>query len=264
MRPSRPLLCGFVSTCVFLTSVFSATFASAQAQYGDSVWTGAASAPQQHGAQLPSAAPRQHAAQPQQNTVQRSPHSGYANSPSQVGTQGYPNQPTSGVIQASAQGPARDQTSDENTSVPVGQPVSTGTELTPINGVDRSGAEDQSSGGVLQTIVSIGSSLLIVGGLFFGLVWVYRKTANTTLGGGLPKGVVNVLGRAPIAARQQMVLVRFGHKLVLVSVVQGEARTISEITDPLEVDRLTGLCESAKPDSSVQSFRSFLSEGSKA
>ena len=79
--------------------------------------------------------------------------------------------------------------------------------------------------------------------------------------GGLPKHVVNVLGRTPLAARQQLVLVRFGSKLVLVSLVQGDARPISEITDPLEVDRLSGLCESQQPGSITQSFRNVLNQG---
>ncbi len=122
-------------------------------------------------------------------------------------------------------------------------------------------AEGQ-AGGLFQTIMSVGSSLLIVVGLFLGVAWCYRRTLSTSISGGLPKHVVNVLGRTPLAARQQLVLVRFGSKLVLVSLVQGEARTISEITDPLEVDRLAGLCESQQPGSISQSFRSVLSQGS--
>ncbi len=78
----------------------------------------------------------------------------------------------------------------------------------------------------LQMLVSIISSLLLVVGLFLGVAWCYRKTLGTTLAGGLPKQVVNVLGRTSISARQQMVLVRFGSKLLLVSVIQGEARTL--------------------------------------
>jgi flagellar biogenesis protein FliO len=117
------------------------------------------------------------------------------------------------------------------------------------------------SGSTPQMLLSIGSSLLIVIGLFLGLAWFYRKTLNTSLSGGLPKQVVQVLGRTPIATRQQLVLVRFGSKLVLVSLVQGEARTISEITDPLEVDQLAGLCESSQPGSISSSFRSILHQG---
>lgn len=206
----------------------------------DSAWTG-----QQTGYQQPTPSPAQHVQGTQRGDSARNT--------------GHPQRPNA-VVAASAQEPAAD------TRIPAGIPTSTeprSTNLTPIKGVDRGTTESEASGGVMQTIVSVGSSLLIVAGLFFGLVWVYRKTARSTGGGSLPKQVVNVLGRAPIAARQQMVLVRFGNKLVLVSLVQGDARPISEITDPLEVDRLSGLCESAKPDSSVQSFRSFLSEGSK-
>lgn len=55
-----------------------------------------------------------------------------------------------------------------------------------------------------------------------------------------------------------MVLIRFGSKLLLVSVIQGEARTLSEITDPLEVDQLVGLCESGQAGSISNSFRSVL------
>ncbi|MCC7334534.1 MAG: flagellar biosynthetic protein FliO [Pirellulaceae bacterium] len=110
----------------------------------------------------------------------------------------------------------------------------------------------------LQMLVSIVSSLLLVVGLFLGVAWCYRKTLGTTLAGGLPKQVVNVLGRTSISARQQMVLVRFGSKLLLVSVIQGEARTLGEITDPLEVDQMLGLCESGQPGSISQSFKSLL------
>jgi flagellar biogenesis protein FliO len=83
-------------------------------------------------------------------------------------------------------------------------------------------------------------------------------------GGGLPKNVVQILGRTPVAPRQHLVLLRFGSKLVLVSMVQGEARTISEITDPLEVDQLAGMCESQQSTSVTHSFREILAQGVKA
>ncbi len=131
-------------------------------------------------------------------------------------------------------------------------------------GSDDSLQSSNRSNSTLQTLVSIGSSLLIVIGLFLGLAWFYRKTINTTLGGGIPKQVVQVLGRTPIATRQQLVLIRFGSKLVLVSLVQGDARMISEITDPLEVDQLAGMCESAQSGSISNSFRSILHQGGAA
>ena len=117
------------------------------------------------------------------------------------------------------------------------------------------------SGSLISTMMSVGSSLLIVIGLFLGVAWCYRKTSNTALGGGLPKHVVKILGKTPIAPRQHLLLVRFGSKLVLVSMAQGEARTLSEITDPLEVDEIAGMCESSQPGSITNSFRSILSQG---
>lgn len=111
--------------------------------------------------------------------------------------------------------------------------------------------------GTVQMFISVLSSLAIVIGLIFAAAWFYRKAAPK-MSGALPKQVVQVLGRTPLAPRQQLVLLRLGSKLVLVSNLHGEVRTISEITDPLEVDRLAGLCESAQPGSISESFRSVL------
>jgi flagellar biogenesis protein FliO len=113
-------------------------------------------------------------------------------------------------------------------------------------------------------MISIGTSLIIVVGLFVGLAMLYRKTTGNALGKSLPKNVVQVLGRTSVSPRQQLLLLRFGPKLVLVSMVQGETRTISEVTDPLEVDRLSGFCESARAGSISHSFRDVLAGGGKA
>lgn len=80
-------------------------------------------------------------------------------------------------------------------------------------------------------------------------------------GGQLPKHVLQVLGRSTVGPRQQLILLRVGPKLVLVSSIQGEMRSLTEITDPLEVDRIMGECESAQPGSVTQSFRSILAQG---
>ena len=136
------------------------------------------------------------------------------------------------------------------------------TKRTPLNSKkqDTSLAEGKRSGSnTLQMLFSVGSSLLIVVGLFLGVAWCYRKTLNTSMGG-IPKQVVSVLGRTALAPRQQLILVRFGSKLVLVSLNQGETRTISEITDPIEVDELAGTCESHQPHSLTNSFRTILNQ----
>ena len=121
----------------------------------------------------------------------------------------------------------------------------------------ESKAGSKGSTGTVQMFISVISSLAIVIGLILASAWFYRKAAPS-ISGALPKQVVQVLGRTPLAPRQQLVLLRLGSKLVLVSNLHGEVRTISEITDPLEVDRLAGLCEAAQPGSISESFRSVL------
>ena len=71
------------------------------------------------------------------------------------------------------------------------------------------------------------------------LVWLVRKSgAQPTFG--LPSHVVEVLGRTVLAPRQQLYVVRFGPKLLLISHQLGQTQTLSEIDNPDEVDRLAG------------------------
>lgn len=122
---------------------------------------------------------------------------------------------------------------------------------------DKGKDKEKRSSGTAEMFVSVMSSLLIVIGLVLGAAWCYRRAMPGTTGS-LPKQVIQVLGRTPLAPRQQLVLIRFGQKLVLVSNLHGEVRTVSEITDPLEVDRVAGMCESAQAGSISDSFRTVL------
>ncbi len=77
--------------------------------------------------------------------------------------------------------------------------------------------------------VSVLSSLAIVIGLIFASFWFYNKAAPK-MSGALPKQVV----QCPLVAHpwhhvNTLVLLRLGSKLVLVSNLHGEVRTISEI-----------------------------------
>jgi len=103
----------------------------------------------------------------------------------------------------------------------------------------------------LTTVVG---SLGLVLGLFLLVAWMMRRTipaANVVL----PGEVLEVLGRAPLAGKQQAYLVRLGSKLVLVSVTPAGMEALSEVTDPEEVHRLTSLCRQAHPNSSSAMFR---------
>jgi flagellar biogenesis protein FliO len=111
----------------------------------------------------------------------------------------------------------------------------------------------------LPSLVAIGSSLAVVLGLFFVVAWVMRRAAP---GGSapLPKEAVEVLGRAPLSNREQMHLVRCGSKLLLVAVGPTGVETMTEITDPDEVNRLAGLCRQSHPGSATTAFRQVFQQ----
>lgn len=110
-----------------------------------------------------------------------------------------------------------------------------------------------------SSTLSTVASLLMVVFLFLGAVLLLRK-AQPKQYQKLPKDVVEVLGRTPMAPRLNLVVVRFGSKLILISQQPGETRAISEIQDVNEAGRLMGLCESNRPESISNSFREVLQQ----
>ena len=113
--------------------------------------------------------------------------------------------------------------------------------LLPPRPVKTSDAAQESS----ATIPGLGSvfvALAAVLGLLFAITWLLKRAMpqGSAL---LPTEVVQVLGRAPLAARQTVQLVRCGQKLILLSVTPTGAEALTEITEPAEVARLTALCQ---------------------
>jgi flagellar biogenesis protein FliO len=128
----------------------------------------------------------------------------------------------------------------------------------PLGGHSRSGRQPKPGEvdrpGGPPSLITVGSSLAVVLGLFFVVAWLIRRAAP---GGSavLPKEVVEVLGRAVLTNRGQVQLVRCGAKLLLVSVTPTGVETLTEITDPEEVNRLVGLCREGQPNSATATFR---------
>lgn len=112
------------------------------------------------------------------------------------------------------------------------------------------------NGGALLTTLG---SLALVLCLFFAAAYVLRRGTPHALSA-LPDEVVEILGRAPLPGRHQMHLVRCGHKLLLVAISAAGADTLTEITDPAEVDRLCGLCRQDHPHSATNTFRNVLNQ----
>ncbi len=93
-------------------------------------------------------------------------------------------------------------------------------------------------------LVTGAASLGVVLALFLAVVWVVRRGLPKGAGM-LPTAAVEVLGRAPLAGRQQVHLVRCGNKVVLLSVTPTGVEPLTEISDPLEVERICELCDRA-------------------
>jgi flagellar biogenesis protein FliO len=108
----------------------------------------------------------------------------------------------------------------------------------------------------LDSMYTILTALAVVIGAFLVFAWALRRGGRAMGGrrGNLPADVVSVLGRVPLAARQFAELLRVGNKLVLVSLTPNGAETLTEVTDPAEVDRLVGLCREHDPHSASQAF----------
>lgn len=114
-------------------------------------------------------------------------------------------------------------------------------------------SKDVKQAGPLGAIGTVVGSLVVVLGLFLGIAWVMRRGLPQSAGR-LPNSVVETLGQTALAGRRQMHVLRFGEKLLLVCVSQSGVDTLSEIDDAAEVDRLTKLCQKAKPTAVAGTF----------
>lgn len=103
---------------------------------------------------------------------------------------------------------------------------------------------------------SVAMNLGLVLGLFLVVAWALRR-GGPKGSGLLPSEALTVLGRAQLAGRQQVYLVRCGNKLVLVSPTPSGVEALTEITDPAEVQRLQNLCHPG--EAAPGSWRQFFS-----
>ncbi len=142
--------------------------------------------------------------------------------------------------------------SGASTAIPLPPPVKrSAIPLKPSADGDSGSSRDV---GGLSSVLTMGISLSVVLGVFFIVAWLMRRVAPGA-SSALPGEVVEVLGQAPLASRQQVHLLRCGKKLLLVSISTAGTETLTEITDPEEVDRLAGLCRQTHAQSATETFR---------
>ncbi len=119
--------------------------------------------------------------------------------------------------------------------------------------LDENGQVKSGPGWVLETLTALG----VVVGLVFLVRWLYVKGGGQVASRAHP--AVEVLSRTTLAPRHQVVMLRVGGRILVVSESTASGgRTLAEITDPEEVADLLGQIESSKPESATQGFQGLL------
>jgi flagellar biogenesis protein FliO len=120
--------------------------------------------------------------------------------------------------------------------------------------VDRSVAFE----GTLSEALRVGLPLLGVVALMIAIGVVVRRVGGPLAGGGRPSGVLEVLGRYPIARGQQLVLLRLVSRVVLLHQTRNGLSTLSEVTDADEVAALLARVEAATRSGPPGRFQGLL------
>lgn len=129
-----------------------------------------------------------------------------------------------------------------------------GRPLRPISDVDSADGPRRSAA---MPLVTIGSSLAVVLGLFAALVWVSKKSGVAAhRGGTVPDQALQLLGQKSLGTAGSIALVRCGRRVLVVGLSSSGMQSLAEITDAEEVRHLESLCLGTAPTS----FREVLGE----
>jgi len=109
----------------------------------------------------------------------------------------------------------------------------------------------------IESFATASSGLAIVVGLFLVCMWLLRRSGPKPTSP-LPSEAVAVLGRIPLAARNFAHLLQVGNKLVLVAITPDGVAPITEVTDPVEVQRMLGVCLRNNKQSTTAEFHNVL------
>ena len=104
-------------------------------------------------------------------------------------------------------------------------------------GEAEAGRVGRDAGGSWRGWMRTLAALVVVVALIFLVRWGQRRIAPGARSTRLPEAV-EVLGRTGVSARQQLLLVRLGRRIVLVGCGPEGMSTLSEVTDPDEISAL--------------------------
>ena len=109
-----------------------------------------------------------------------------------------------------------------------------------------------------RAIATVASSLAVVAGLLIVVTWFARRYHPAVKG--LPPELFLHLGTTNIAGRQTMHVMRFGDKLLLVAASPSGLRSLAELTNLEDVERLTALCGPTSSNPIASTFQRVVAD----
>lgn len=128
--------------------------------------------------------------------------------------------------------------------------------------------DSASSSGGWRDLARTGAALGAVLTLAFGLAWGFKKLGIAGGGGRVlqraaksPSGLLEVLGRYPLAGRQTLIVLRFDQRVLLLSQrAGGDLCTLCELNDPEEVAGVLLRVRDAAGDSAAAAFEEAIAQ----
>ncbi len=109
--------------------------------------------------------------------------------------------------------------------------------------------KSQSGSTLVRSALALAFVLCLI---LVGAAWLrkYFPQANRNL----PSEAVQLLGQRSLGGRQLIQLIRCGSRILIVGSTPQGLTTLSEVTDPVEVDYLAGLCRKEQANSVTSAF----------
>jgi len=161
-----------------------------------------------------------------------------------------------------------EQVSDQRpASPPPPSPVSAALETRPLGRAAAPAVESvrpgaTGPGGWLRVTVALGAVIALI----FALRFILKRAAMRTGGlaaqlgaaGRAPSGVLEVLGRFPVARGQTLVLLRLDRRILLISQTTTGMTTLAEVSDPEEIASLITRTRDDEGASAAARFNAIL------
>lgn len=134
---------------------------------------------------------------------------------------------------------------------------------------DSTPREPASPGSITRTLIATASVVAIIVIAGFGVKKLMKRSgglmAALGAGGKAPSGVLQVLGRYPVASGMQLVILKFDRRVLLVAQSGGKAlrgaatmQTLCELTDPSDVASVLVKCGGEEQAKLAAQFQSIL------